>query len=70
VVAADDPLAAFEGRKGGVLRVIDKAAGRICSEHQLAAPPVFHGVAAANDRLYLTLMDGTVACFGRAPATR
>lgn len=64
VVDPADPLAAFEGRKGGVLRVVDKADGSTLGEHRLSAPPVFHGIATANSRLYLTLEDGTVACFG------
>jgi outer membrane protein assembly factor BamB len=66
VVDPEDPLAAFEGRKGGVLRIVDKQDGQTVSEHQLAAPPVFNGIAVAADRLFLTLEDGSVACFGQA----
>ncbi len=66
VVETDDPLAAFEGRKGGVLRIVDKANGRTLSEHKLPSPPVFNGAAAANGRLLLALEDGSVACFGKA----
>ena len=64
VVEADDPLGAFEGRKGGVLRIVDKTDGRLVSEHKLAMPPVFNGAAAANGRLWLSLEDGSLACFG------
>jgi outer membrane protein assembly factor BamB len=64
VVDPDDPLAAFEGRKGGVLRTVDKASGRTNQEFRLAAPPVFNGIAAANGQLLLTLEDGSVVCFG------
>ena len=64
VVDADDPLAAFEGRRGGVLRIVDKADGRTVSEHKLSSPPVFNGAAAAGGRLLLSLDDGSVACFG------
>jgi hypothetical protein len=66
VVDREDPLAAFEGRRGGVLRIVDKVDGRTVSEHKLASPPVFNGAAAANGRLLLSLEDGTVACFGGA----
>ncbi len=65
MVDSRDPLAAFEGRKGGVLRIVDKADGRTVSEHKLASPPVFNGAAAAGGRLFLSLEDGSVACFGR-----
>jgi outer membrane protein assembly factor BamB len=64
VVDPADPLAAFEGRKGGVLRVVDKSSGETLAEQQLSAPPVFHGLCAANGRLYLTLENGSVVCFG------
>jgi len=65
VVDQDDPLAAFEGRKGGVLRIVDKTDGRAVSEYKLAMPPEFNGAAAANGRLLLSLEDGSVVCFGR-----
>ena len=65
VVDPDDPLAAFEGRKGGVLSVYNKADGKEMGQWEFSSPPVFHGLAAANDRLYLALQDGTVACFGK-----
>jgi len=64
VVEADDPLGAFEGRKGGVLRIVEKTDGRLISEHKLAMPPVFNGAAAANGRVLLSLEDGSLACFG------
>jgi outer membrane protein assembly factor BamB len=66
VVDPEDPLAAYEGRRGGILRVVGKDDGLTVSEHPLPSPPVFNGAAAANERLYLTLEDGTVVCFGRS----
>jgi len=65
VVDRDDPLGAFEGRKGGVLYVIDSATGEKLAEHQLPSPPVFNGAAAAGGRLYVAQEDGSIACFGR-----
>ena len=64
VVDSQDPLSAFEGRKGGVLRVVDKTTGQTVSEHELVMPPVFNGAAAANGRVFLSLEDGSVVCFG------
>jgi outer membrane protein assembly factor BamB len=68
VVDPSDPLAAFEGRKGGVLRIVGKTDGRTVSEHTLPSPPVFNGAAAAGGRLFLSLEDGSLACFGRRAA--
>jgi len=64
VVDPKDPLGAFEGRKGGVLRVADAATGNTVAEHRLPSPPVFNGVAAAGGRLFLACEDGSLACFG------
>jgi outer membrane protein assembly factor BamB len=64
VVDPKDPLGAFEGRKGGLLCVIDSASGEKIAEHVLPSPPVFNGAAAANGRLYLADEDGHITCLG------
>jgi len=64
VIDPDDPLAAFEGRKGGLLMAVDAASGEVLWETKLDKPPVFNGAAAARGRLYLSLMEGQVVCFG------
>jgi outer membrane protein assembly factor BamB len=64
VIDPDDPLGAFEGRKGGVLLVIDLDTGEKIAEHKLHSPPVFNGAAAARGRLYIAHEDGSVSCFG------
>ena len=64
VIDPDDPLGAFEGRKGGVLVACDRADGTALWETNLSAPPVFNGMAAAAGRLYVAMQDGSVACFG------
>ena len=66
VLADDDPLGAFEGRKGGLLQVVDAASGAKRAEHTLPSPPVFNGAAAAAGRLYLVSDDGSVSCWGSA----
>jgi hypothetical protein len=64
VVDPDDPMAAFEGREGAVLRVYSASDGGTVAEHKLEAPPVFDGLIAANGQLYLSLENGTVVCMG------
>ncbi|MCL4678149.1 MAG: PQQ-binding-like beta-propeller repeat protein [Alphaproteobacteria bacterium] len=54
--------AGFEGRKGVYLRIVRAADGSTVSESELPAMPVFDGLAAANDRLYLSTLDGRVLC--------
>ena len=66
VVDPEDPLGAFEGRKGALLWVFSAASGEKLAEYRLASPPVFNGMAAANGRLYLCARDGRVLCMGGA----
>jgi len=65
VVDPKDPLGAFEGRKGGLLYVVDGAKGEKLAEYQLPSSPVFNGAAAANGRLYVVGEDGSITCFGK-----
>ncbi|MHC4401533.1 MAG: outer membrane protein assembly factor BamB family protein [Planctomycetota bacterium] len=65
VVDANDPWAAWEGRKGGVLQVFSKDDGQRRSECRLTSIPTYDGMAAARGRLYLSLQDGSLVCFGR-----
>jgi len=65
VVDPDDPMAAFEGRKGAVLRVVSAADGKTLAEQKLDAPPVFDGLIAAQGRLLMCTTDGKVVCFGK-----
>jgi hypothetical protein len=64
VLASDDPVGAWEGRRGGRLVVLSAAEGNPLAEHALDSPPVFDGMIAAGQRLYLATMDGKVVAFG------
>jgi hypothetical protein len=57
----------FDGRKGGVLWAINVANGKRIAELKLDSIPVFDGLIAANSRLFMSLKDGSVACFASAP---
>jgi outer membrane protein assembly factor BamB len=57
-----DPLAALEGRMGGILWAASAASGEKLAEYKLDAAPVWDGLAVANGRLYLSLRDGRVLC--------
>ena len=65
IVDPQDPLGAFEGRKGGLLYLVDAAAGKKAAELKLPSPPVFNGAAAAQGRLYVAEEDGSLSCFGK-----
>ena len=61
---ADDLAKAYEGRMGGVLWVASAETGKKLAQYKLDAAPAWDGMAVANERLYVSLNDGRVMCFG------
>ena len=59
-----DQVAAFEGRRGGLILAVSKTDGSKHSAYHLDSIPVFDGMAAAGGRLYLTRVDGKLLCLG------
>ena len=59
----DDPLGAFEGRKGGVLCAVSTADGSKISQYVLDAPPVLDGLIAVEGKLFLATRDGKLTCW-------
>jgi hypothetical protein len=37
---------------------------QLAAEKRLPAPPVWDGMAAANGRLYISMLDGWILCMG------
>jgi outer membrane protein assembly factor BamB len=65
VIPEDDPLAAFEGRKGADFWAVSALTGKKLSDIQhLQSPPVYDGLIAAEGCLYISTIDGSVHCFG------
>jgi hypothetical protein len=63
VVDSEDPMAAFEGRKGALLEVFFTKDGSRLKSYPLSSMPAFDGLSAARGRLYLATQDGKVCCF-------
>ena len=55
-------VAAFEGRRHGLLKAISPTDGSVLRTIQLEAPPVWDGMAAANGRLFICNRDGQIVC--------
>jgi hypothetical protein len=47
-----------------VLWAVSAADGNQLAEIKLESPPVFDGMIAANERLYISTTDGKVVCLG------
>jgi len=63
VFPADDIAKAYEGRMGGVLWAASTVDGEKLAEYKLESAPCWDGMVAANNRLYLSMKDGTIICF-------
>lgn len=62
----DAPVNAIHAGNGpGLLQLITKANGAIVCELQLEAPPVWDGLAVAQNRLFIANRAGAVVCLGR-----
>jgi len=68
VVDPQDPLAAFEGRKGGVVCAFSAKDGGKLSELNIDALPVWDGMAVAQGKMFLAMKDGTIRCLQGRPA--
>ena len=55
---------AMIGKRGALFRVVSTTDGATLAEFPLDEAPIFDGLIAAGDRLYMTTMDGTLICFG------
>ena len=57
--------AVFLGSQGALLRAVAAADGRPLAEYKLESPPVFDGMIAARNRLFVSLENGSLVCFGK-----
>ena len=47
-----------------MLSVTDKADGKVTSECELDSAPVLDGMIAADKKLFINMVDGSVVCLG------
>jgi len=55
---------AWLGEEGALLWAVSADTGEKLSEHKIPAIPVWDGMVAADERLYISLRDGTILCMG------
>jgi len=63
VLDPKDIMGAFEGRKGASLWAVSKTDGKKLAEYKLDFPPVFDGLIAADERLFVVTIDGSIRCY-------
>ncbi|MDP6542596.1 MAG: PQQ-binding-like beta-propeller repeat protein [Phycisphaerae bacterium] len=64
VLDPEDIMGAFEGRKGASLWAVSKTDGKKLAEYKLDFPPIFDGMIAADGRLFVVTIDGSIRCYG------
>lgn len=68
LLAADTVCAAgptnSNQRDAGFLWLVSAAKGNVLSNYDLPAPPVYDGLAAGQSRLYVSLVNGKLRCYG------
>ncbi len=57
-------IEAFEGQYGSILMAASKGDGTKLRAYRLESSPVFDGLIAAEGKLYLAMVDGSVLCLG------
>ncbi len=62
---SDKAEAAFQGQQGAALCLVDAANGKSLTQYKLESPPVFDGMVAARGRIFISLDDGSLVCFGQ-----
>jgi len=55
---------AWEGKRGGLLRVVSRQTGEKLGQCKLDSVPLFDGMSAADGKLFIVTMDGKVVCIG------
>ena len=63
---AAEQTEAWRGRSGGSLWAVSTTDGNSAGCIDLEAPPVFDAMIAADNKLFLSLMNGKVICYGGA----
>jgi outer membrane protein assembly factor BamB len=54
----------LKGRNGGVMQVFSKKNGKKLAEMELDQLPAFDGLVAAEGKLYMTTVNGSIICYG------
>jgi hypothetical protein len=61
----DKAEAAFLGRYGAALLLVNATDGKQIAKYDLTSSPVFDGMIAAHDCIFASLENGSLVCFGK-----
>jgi outer membrane protein assembly factor BamB len=55
---------ALQGKEGGLLWAVNRESGAVKAKYRIDSPPVWDGLIAADNKLFMATMDGNVICWG------
>lgn len=64
ILDPDQPWAAYEGKRGGILLAVSAADGKTLCELEFDGGPVHDGIAVTENAVFITTIQGRVLCFG------
>jgi hypothetical protein len=60
----EEQESALEGEAGSIMWVVSATDGKKMNEFKLESTPVFDGMIAANNKIFIAMMDGRIICLG------
>jgi hypothetical protein len=63
----DEQEASLEGRRGALVKIINKSSGEVARDFTLDSAPVWDGVSVAQGRIFIVTADGKIRCYGQPP---
>ena len=63
----EEQEASLNGKRGALVKIINKGSGQVARDFSLDSPPVWDGVSVAQGRIFVVTADGKVRCYGQPP---
>jgi outer membrane protein assembly factor BamB len=63
----EEQEASLNGKRGALVKIINKSSGEVARDFSLDSPPVWDGVSVAQGRVFVVTADGKIRCYGQPP---
>jgi outer membrane protein assembly factor BamB len=63
----DEQEASLSGKRGALVKIVNKSSGEVARDFTLDSPPVWDGVSVAQGRIFIVTADGKIRCYGQPP---
>ena len=59
----DEQEASLSGKRGALVKIVNKSSGEVARDFTLDSPPVWDGVSVAQGRIFVVTADGKIRCY-------